>query len=120
VDLLNTANGREYFKVLEGANSGKQFSVKLRGPGQSYLSPSVALQGPASVKLVRKKQELYFGAKGPFSAFTESANPVPVGIRDIEIPDAPHVNHYGGTPSWTTLGFTSGTTQPRIAIFTAA
>lgn len=90
VELIKVENGREYFKILEGPNGGKLASVKVKGVGQSYLSANGQHLPGGTVKLNRRKQQFWFGGKGPFSAFTERTNPVPLGIWDLEIPDAPH------------------------------
>jgi hypothetical protein len=90
VDVYKTEAGREFFKVLEGPNMGKKASVKLEIPGRSFLATSASIGGGARLRLNRKLQQIWFGGRGPFSAFTQASNPVPIGSWNIEIPDAPH------------------------------
>lgn len=90
VDVYKTEAGREFFQILEGPNKGKKASVKLEAGGRSYLGTSAPSGGAATIKLNRKLQQLWFGGRGPFNAFTQPSNPVPTGSWSIEIPDAPH------------------------------
>ncbi|WNG28097.1 hypothetical protein F0U62_31895 [Cystobacter fuscus] len=96
VELLDVSDGREWFRILEGADSikNKKASVKLKGTTDSYLLSVSPHQEAGLVKLSRKKQQLWYGKEGPFNAFTEATNPISLGRHDIEIPDAPHVNYY--------------------------
>lgn len=90
VDVYKTEAGREFFQVLEGPNKGRKASVKLEAGGRSYLAASAAIGSAAVIRLNRKLQQLWFGGRGPFNAFTQASNPVPIGSWGIEIPDAPH------------------------------
>jgi hypothetical protein len=110
VDLLDIAGGRERFRILEGRYSGRIASVRVRGPGQSYLTAIGSHQSSATVNLNRRTQQLRFDGRGPFSAFTQGSNPVPMGTHDLEIPDAPHVSpvvYRGASPyfrTWFLIG----------------
>jgi hypothetical protein len=110
VELTKIEGGRERFTILEGRYRGKLASVKVKGPGQSYLTTTGSHQRAGHVTLNRKKQHLWFGGRGPFSAFTQASHPVPIGTHDLEIPDAPHrspVVYRGSSPyfrSWFLIG----------------
>lgn len=90
VDLYKTEGGREFFEILEGPNKGRKASVKLEGGGHSYLATTRPPAEVGIVKLDRTLQQLWFRGRGPFNAFTQPSNPVPIGSWDLEIPDAPH------------------------------
>jgi hypothetical protein len=61
-----------------------------------------------SVKLNRRRQQLWFGTQGPFSAFSELTNPVPVGTHHLEIPDFPHPNFYPESSAYQQVWFRVG------------
>jgi hypothetical protein len=94
VELLRTEGGRDYFKILEGPESGKKASIKLRSASESFLTKKNLHTGPGIVKLKKSTQQFWYGTSGPYSGFTQSSNPVPTGIHDLKIPDFPHQNYY--------------------------
>lgn len=108
VELLSTKDGRDYIKVLEGPENGRKASVSRKSQTESYLT-STNLHRPAGViKLKRSTQQLWFGGRGPVSAFTETSNPVPTGQFDLEIPDAPHENYYPSYSKYQQVWFRIG------------
>jgi len=108
VDLLRTELGRDFFQILEGALKGSKASLKQRLPGQSYLAPENPHRNPASIRLSRRTQQLWHEARGPFSAFTELNNPVPIGAYDLEIPDFPHPDYYPESSKYQQVWFRIG------------
>ena len=108
VDLLKTESGRDFFRILEGPLKGAKASLKLSDSGSSYLVTEDAHLPAGSIRLSRKKQQLWFGAQGPFSAFSELSNPVVMGMHDIEIPDAPHENFYPESSKYQQVWFRVG------------
>jgi hypothetical protein len=94
VNVYKTDKEREYFEILEGPNNGNKASVKLGLGGKSFLMKDGAHMPAAQVRINRKLQQLWFRGRGPFSAFTDPRNPVPIGVWELEIPDSPH-----GSPS---------------------
>jgi hypothetical protein len=108
VDLLKNENGRDYFVVLEGPSKGLKASIKLNAHGGSYFTDHALQTGPGIVKLSRKNQKIWYGQKGPFSAFSEFANPVPPGSHDLEIPDSPHEDYYPESAKYQQVWFRIG------------
>lgn len=108
VNLLRTEGGRDYFEIMEGALKNTKASLKLGSTGQSLLTTQSLQQGVASVNLSRKKQQVWFGAQGPFSGFSELNNPVPSGMHDLEIPDFPHPDYYPESSKYQQVWFRVG------------
>jgi hypothetical protein len=105
VEYLRSEAGREYFKILEGLRTGMKASVILRGRGWSYLGDGDPQQPAGMVRFNRKTGELWYGAAGPLRATTLAANPVPVGMHELEIPDEVHIlgaNYQADSPFATT------------------
>jgi len=93
VNVNETKDGRDYFEILEGVHKGKSASVVRKSATESYLVKSISHQNAATVKFNRATQELWYGGKGPYNAFSgafQQYAQVSVGIHDIQIPDAPH------------------------------
>jgi hypothetical protein len=85
VEFLHNKNGRDHFKVSEGVESGKLFSV-VQG---SLKSGSPAYKSAASLNYNLSKQELTYPG-GKVSAVTYDRNPILPGTHPIQIPDFPH------------------------------
>ena len=113
VELLQTQNNRDYFKILEGARKGEKASIRRPSATESFLTAKSLHRAAGIVKLKKSTQQLWYGAKGPFSAFTESTNPVPTGEFDLEIPDAPHENYYSSYARYQQVWFRIGHTGDR-------
>ncbi len=90
VEYLKAEAGREHFKVLEGLRAGSAASVKIKGPGQSYLANGDPQQPAGTIKFNRTTGQLWYGTSGPIQAKTLAANPAPLGTYDLEIPDEVH------------------------------
>ncbi len=108
VNLLKTENGRDFFQILEGAWKNTRASLKLRGVGSSYLTDENLHLPAGAIRLSRKKQQLWYGPHGPFSAFSELDNPVPIGVHDLEIPDSPHQDFYPESSKYQQVWFRVG------------
>jgi hypothetical protein len=92
VDLIAFENGRDRFKILEGAYMGRSASVRRDGP-TSYLIEHVAHQDAAKLRFDRAQQALWVDGRGPFNAFSgafDAFTQVPAGTHVVQIPDAPH------------------------------
>lgn len=113
VELLQTQDNREYFKILEGVRTGEKASIRRQSATESFLTKQSPHRAAGVVKLKKSAQQLWFGNKGPFSAFTESTNPVPTGEFDLEIPDAPHKNYYPAYSKYQEVWFRIGHTGDR-------
>ena len=91
VNHQRTANGRDYFRAMEGVHKGVDFHVIRKPHGGSYLAPYAPRLGPGEIQFNRSVNQLWYpGAAGPIYTFTDPNNPVPVGTYDLEIPDHPH------------------------------
>jgi hypothetical protein len=108
VDLLKAENGRDFFQILEGSLKGTRASLKLRDVRSSYLTAENLHRQGGSIRLSRQKQQLWYEAQGPFSAFSELGNPVPIGIHDLEIPDFPHPDYYPESSKYQQVWFRVG------------
>ncbi|HEX4810960.1 MAG TPA: hypothetical protein VH325_18625 [Bryobacteraceae bacterium] len=108
VDLLETQDGREYFQVLEGSSKGLKANVKMNAHGGSYLIDHNSQTKAGILRLSRRKQMLWYGQQGPFNAFSDFSNPVPVGSHDLEIPDAPHEDYYPESSKYQQVWFRIG------------
>ena len=94
VKLEEIKDGREYFKILEGAYRGKKASVKqqkhfLGVVSGSYFTTSCRRRPPAVLNFDREAEKLSIEGLGTYHAITEN-NPISKGTYDLEIPDAPH------------------------------
>jgi len=108
VDLLKTESGRDYFQILEGPRKGTRASIRRKAADTSFLTVATLHQAAGIVKLSRVKQQLWYGGKGPYSAFSELTNPVPTGVRDLEIPDFPHPDYYPESSKYQSVWFRIG------------
>ncbi|MFB9327994.1 hypothetical protein ACFFSY_18875 [Paenibacillus aurantiacus] len=94
VEYIKTEGGRDYFKVIEGVHAGREGSVKQKEGGGSYLIEGDPKQPTAQVHFVIPSKKLWYQNNGewvgPIDTMTDPNNMVPVGVHDIEIPDAPH------------------------------
>jgi hypothetical protein len=89
--------------------NGEARGVCLSGPSHtSFLTNVNPQKGPGLVRPSRKKQQLWYGSHGPFSAFSEFSNPVPQGTHDLEIPDAPHEDYYPESSRYQQVWFRIG------------
>lgn len=88
-----TSQGRDYFEIMEGPYKGQKASVSQQMPGQSYLVTNLKQLPGGTVKFDVANQSLWYGAKGPFNAFSgafAAFTKVPPGTYALAIPDAPH------------------------------
>ncbi|OOM76977.1 hypothetical protein CLPUN_25030 [Clostridium puniceum] len=95
VEFIKMENEREYFKILEGKPVGKEASVKIKGNGGSYLKEGEIKLTSGQIHYIISTSELWYRDDndiwvGPINAITDSNNPVPIGIHDLEIPDEVH------------------------------
>ena len=92
VDLAVIKDGREHFQILEGVYKGKKASVTARA-GQSYLTTNIQHCPPMVVRFNLKNQTIYFGADGPYNAFSDgghdSYTPISPGTYLLAIPSHP-------------------------------
>lgn len=110
VDFKKTENGRDFFAPIEGLHSGQEASVKRKTGDGSYLLDGDPADLKAVLKFDRKKGEFWFGGNGPVAATTQSANPIPLGTFDVEIPDEVHIKgvRYQGDSIFATTWFRIG------------
>jgi hypothetical protein len=108
VNLLKTENGRDFFQILEGPLKDSKASLKLGNGNRSYLTAQNLHQPAASVSLSRRRQQVSYRAQGPFNAFSELSNPVPMGVHDLEIPDFPHPDYYPESSKYQQVWFRIG------------
>lgn len=106
VEMTSSANGRDYFTVLEGPERTKKFSVisgNLRAGEPGY-------RGPASLQFSLSQRTLTYSG-GRATAFTHNSNPIGIGTHPIQIPDFPHSlgAGYMGTTSYAKNWFYLGT-----------
>lgn len=84
-ELEATENGRDHFKVLEGVERGKKFSVK-----SGNLKPGPPAYRTAANIQFNLTKELITYPGGQVKAVTHIRNPIPVGAHPIQLPDFPH------------------------------
>lgn len=82
-------NGREYFKILEGAYRNKSASVKLKDDGSSNLVSDVEHAPVASATYSISKKTFAINGK-TYATVDYKDMPWKKGLYDIEIPDYPH------------------------------
>lgn len=85
VELEAADNGRDHFKILEGVERGKKFSVK--SGNLKFGSPGY--RATASLQFNPVKELITYPG-GQVKAVTHTRNPIPVGVNPIQIPDFPH------------------------------
>lgn len=91
VDLIETKDQRDYFKVLEGVHKGETASVSRPG-GKSFLTKSITHTGPVKVEFDLKAQTIKVAGKGPYNAFSGGGGgftPISPGTYDLAIPAYP-------------------------------
>ena len=86
VDVTRSANGRDYFTVLEGVERGSQFSVKAG----NLSKDNPGYRGPAMLTFSRERELLTYPG-GQVKAITYEGKPIPIGQHPIQIPDFPHI-----------------------------
>ena len=105
VKYLSAEANRDIFRVYEGVERGKKFSVKreyLRNESPNYQTPAV-LKFSVS-------QEKLRGYNIDIEAVTDSNNPIKIGRYPIQIPDSPHsggtfyISQSAWAKSWFYLG----------------
>lgn len=105
VKLTDSSGGRDSFQILEGVHKGKKASVKKKAAGDSYLTASISHDTAGSVRFSLSKQELYFGAQGPYNAFSGGGSagftPVPEGSYPLAIPAFPTAQTRTQYSTWT-------------------
>lgn len=89
VYVTHTRDNRDYFRVTEGINRGKNCSIARSG-GVSFILQGSIHRGPAELIFNRTTQKLEVRSVGTFNAETSPRNPTPLGTHEIEMPDAPH------------------------------
>lgn len=90
VEFDRTEGGRDYFRALEGQNTGTNASVARRPDGNSYLADGDPRTGMARVIYDRTAGTLRFGSARPIAATTLASNPPPLGTHDLELPYEAH------------------------------
>lgn len=85
VDFINTAGGRDIFKILEGRSKDREASVVT-----GNLNNGDPQQSAGTIRFDRRAKKLWFGGTGSINAITDPTNPVPLGTFSLEIPDEPH------------------------------
>lgn len=93
VNLIETKNNRDYFKVLEGINKDRYASVKRLDSGDSWLQNGS--HDPAGeVYYNKRKGELWWGEmsrnKSGIPCRIYPDNPPPTGLFNLEIPYEVH------------------------------
>lgn len=82
---------RDYFQVLEGREKGTTASVRQKPNGESWLAKgNPGYRGPALVTFNITTGVVTFPGGTALTATTDVMNPVPLGLHDLELPDAPH------------------------------
>ena len=87
---------RDHFEILEGPYKGNNASVSAKSQTESYLITGIHHTAGAKVRISLADQRLWFGARGPISAFSGAFKQVsiytqvPRGSYKLAIPDAPH------------------------------
>lgn len=106
VDHHATRNGRDYFRILEGAYQNQQASVAHKPDGGSYLGRGRHLNA-GQIKFNRSTNQLWYGNTGTVHTITDSGNPIPLGTHNLGIPDSPHAGgiSYASRSSFTTVWF---------------
>jgi hypothetical protein len=97
VKVTGRTSNRDTFEILEGPYKGQKGSVSAKSPTESYLVTGLSHQPGGKVKFSLGAQKLWFGTKGPISAFSGAFSEpghvytkVPIGTYKLAIPDAPH------------------------------
>jgi hypothetical protein len=89
VEIFRIADGREHFTITEGPHRGKRASVRLNSDGSSALSETDPRGRPVKATYSVSRKTLTVGAIS-YQTVDDPRNPWPLGLYDIEIPDAPH------------------------------
>ncbi|MDB5790024.1 MAG: hypothetical protein JWQ80_48 [Massilia sp.] len=105
VSLNNSSGGRDAGIFQEGILQGQSFDV-----ASGFLNPSYPRVDELTITVARRpgggvvidgqtydlelklsyKEGGMAKSSGPFAAKTDPANPTPIGVHDLEIPDFPH------------------------------
>ena len=115
-ELDDTENGRDHFKVLEGVERGKKFSVKA-----GNLKPGTPAYRTAANIQFNLTRELITYPGGQIKAVTHARNPIPVGAHPIRYQTFPIPS---GPCTWRNhpmrkAGFISGTAMQYLVIMIA-
>lgn len=82
---------RDYFKVLEGRESGTLANVRQKSDTGSWLGKgNPGWRGAAQVKFSISRSEFTYPGGTPLMAVSEGGPPVPLGMHDLELPDVSH------------------------------
>lgn len=124
VSVTSQAGGRDYGVVSEGVFSGATFDVKAGNLVNGFDRTSKlevrfapATGGAVVLDGIKYEHELVLTFSeggtsktlGPYPAKTDSSNPVPSGVHDLEIADYPHAlgSSYGSLGTvWFRIGHT--------------
>lgn len=97
VNVTERKASRDLFQILEGPYKGKKGNVSAKSSTDSYMVTGVTHTAPGKVKFSLASQKLWFGTKGPISAFSGAFSgdgqiytQIPKGTYKLAIPDAPH------------------------------
>ena len=112
VSVYQEKPDRTYFTILEGAHKGVKASVSTT-KGPPYLVESFVYSPAGTVRINLSKQSLWYGAAGPFSAFSGAwkagavtYTAIPRGNYLLQIPDSPHQsNRYSAYTQYQTTWF---------------
>lgn len=89
VEIFRIADGREHFTITEGPYRGKRASVRLNSDGSSVLSGTDPRGRPVKATYSVSRKTFTIGTAN-YQTVDDPLKPWPLGIYDIEIPDAPH------------------------------
>ena len=114
VEFLKTENRRDYFRILEGKNRGKEASVTRKSNRASYLGNG-SHRGSAKVVFDISGKTLSYQGK-TITAETQASNPPPKGTYDLEIPYEVHAlgRTYTGSSKYATTWFRIGHSGDRF------
>ncbi len=90
VTFSERRNGRDYFKIEEGAYKGKNASVSQNSGSASWLGkPLPTYRGPVNMTFKKGEGKLMTPV-GTLRATTDPSNPIPNGQHPVQLPAFPH------------------------------
>lgn len=116
VDFIKRENGRDFFRIKEGVNRGREASVNARSDSASWLSSDSVDYHPAVMLTFKKSEKTLQTPVGNIDANTDATNPIANGEHPIHIPDFPHGlgRRYTQSASIATVWFFLGTAQRAV------
>lgn len=115
VDFIKRENDRDFFRIKEGVNRGREVSIRLEN-GRSSLSSERVNYHPAVMLTFKKSEKTLQTPVGNIDANTDATNPIANGEHPIHIPDFPHGlgRRYTQSASIATVWFFLGTAQRAV------